>query len=346
VTEIAKKQAARRRTWSAFGDARKMPSEYEIVTHDTNWTLRKDRASALEQNPSSPANLWFLTHRDRSPLRVDDWLGFRDPDELTYRGYVTAQTAEETVVSGVLDEYAGAARDEALPAGWRATLAALFAPMRFPMHGLQMLSAYVAQMAPSSYITNCAAFQTGDHLRRVSVIAYRTRQLQRSLQGSSPELGFGARERERWERDPSWQGTRKAIEHALTAYDWGESFTAVNLVIGPMLDDVLLHQLGEVARAHGDDATWLALSNLQGDARRCRRWSAALVRFAVASRAENAAVLRRWIDRWTPRADEAIAGLATLLATLPDQPQSELVTRDAAHAARDSFLAALELPAA
>ncbi|HEY2487647.1 MAG TPA: hypothetical protein VGI36_21090, partial [Candidatus Binataceae bacterium] len=71
--------AARRRTWSALGEARRMPREYEIVTHDTNWTLRSTRASALEANPSSPANLWFLTFRDRSPLRVEDWNGFRDP---------------------------------------------------------------------------------------------------------------------------------------------------------------------------------------------------------------------------------------------------------------------------
>jgi len=25
-----------RRTWSEFGDVRRMPSEYEIVTHNTN----------------------------------------------------------------------------------------------------------------------------------------------------------------------------------------------------------------------------------------------------------------------------------------------------------------------
>jgi toluene monooxygenase system protein E len=332
---------ARRRTWSSFGDLRRVPSEYEIVTHDTNYTTRKNREAALEQNPSTPANLWLLTYRDQSPLRVDDWLGFRDPDEVTYRGYVTAQSRQEAVVAGTLEQYATSGSDAKLTPGWRGTLAALFAPTRFPLHGLQMCAAYVGQMAPSSYVTNCAAFSAADLLRRVSIVAYRTRQLQRAF----PEVGFGIRERERWERDPSWQGARKAVELALTTYDWAESFTATNLVLAPTLDDVLLRQLGEVARAHGDDQTWLLVSNLQMDAERCRRWSAALAKYAVSRRAENAAVLRKWIDRWTPRADDAAAGLAKILATTPEHPQPEARTQEAARAARAAFLAALELPA-
>ena len=81
----------KRRTFSAFGDVRKMPSEYEIVTHEQNWTLRKNRASTFEGNPSSAPNLWFLTYRENSPLRADDWDAFRDPDALTYKAYVNLQ---------------------------------------------------------------------------------------------------------------------------------------------------------------------------------------------------------------------------------------------------------------
>src|SRR5580704_16044132 len=103
MSEQTQKANGRRRTWSGLGDVRKMPSEYEIVTHDTNYTVRKNRDAPLEQNPSSVANLWLLTYRDKSPLHVDDWLGFRDPDELTYRTYVAAQHQQETVVAGILE---------------------------------------------------------------------------------------------------------------------------------------------------------------------------------------------------------------------------------------------------
>ena len=341
MKEPLSRAGARRRTWTAFGDVRRMPSEYEIVTHDTNYTARKGRDAALEQNPSSVANLWFLTYRDKSPLAADDWLAFRDPDEMTYRRYVAAQHRQETVVAGILEEYAAAGRDRTLGPRWRTTLATLFAPMRFPLHGLQMGTAYLAQMAPSSYVTNCAAFAAADLFRGVSLIAYRTRELQRAF----PELGFGTRERERWEQDAGWQPARKAIELSLTAYDWGECFAVVHLVLRPTLDDVWLRQLGDVARDNGDDETWLLLSNLDIDAQRSRRWATALAKYAVAQRPENAGVLQKWIDRWAPRADEAAAGLAEMLAVGPEKPRAAAETCEHARQSRTALLAEAGLEA-
>jgi toluene monooxygenase system protein E len=109
--------------------------------------------------------MWLLTYRDKSPLRADDWLGFRDPDEITYRKYVTMQDQQETAVEVVLDEYGPAQHDASLSDQWAQGLAALFTPTRFPIHALQMCTAYLAHMAPASYISNCAVFGTGDLLR-------------------------------------------------------------------------------------------------------------------------------------------------------------------------------------
>ncbi len=90
----------RLKTWSSLGQLGRIPSEYEVVTHALNYTTRPNRTSALESNPTTAANMWYLTYRDKSPLQADDWLGFRDPDELTYRTYVTMQDEQETVVEG------------------------------------------------------------------------------------------------------------------------------------------------------------------------------------------------------------------------------------------------------
>ena len=184
----------KQRTWSRFGQIRRVPSEYEIVTHDTNYTTRKERTSALESNPSSPVNMWYLTYRDRSPLATEDWHGFRDPDELTYRNYVTMQDEQETVVEGILDEFAKVSHDAALPSQWLRVLSTVFTPMRYPAHAFQMMQAYLGQIAPSSYITNCTAFAAADQLRLVSLVAYRTRQLQMA----HPNAGFATGERQIW----------------------------------------------------------------------------------------------------------------------------------------------------
>ena len=108
----------------------------------------------------------------------------------------------------------------------------------------QQVEAYIGYMAPSSYITNAAAFATADFLRRVTTVAYRTRE----LQIARPDSGIGSAERSLWEGHDGWQPARKAVEYALVSYDFGEAFTALNLVLGPTLDDVLLTQLGRAAR--------------------------------------------------------------------------------------------------
>ena len=111
-------------------------------------------------------------------------------------------------------------------------------------------------------------------------------------------------------------------------------------MLAPTLDDVLLTQLGEVAKDRRDDLTWLLTSFLAEDSRRRGRWSRALADLAVAQRPENRAVLAKWAGRWSALADEAALGLGTLLETAAKSGSAADV---AAHArtAREQFLAGL-----
>jgi toluene monooxygenase system protein E len=331
MTETPGGKSRPRRTFSAFGDVRRMPSEYEIVTQGQNWTLRQNRAATFEQNPSSAANLWFLTYRENSPLKAGNWDAFRDPDALTYRAYVTMQADAETKVRGALEACAGAALDAALVR----LLGYLFTPSRYLCHGFQQVEAYIGYMAPSPYVTSAAGYSTADFLRRVTTIAYRTRELQMA----HPDSGIGSAERALWEGHDGWQPARKAIEYALVSYDWAEAFTALNLVLAPTLDDVLLTQLGQVAKDHGDDLTWMLTTFLAEDSRRRSRWSRALADFAVAQRPDNRAVLGTWVSRWSQLADDAALGLGQILETGSDAAAADV----AAHArtAREDLLAGL-----
>ena len=340
MTETPARKPRPRRTFSTFGDVRKMPSEYEIVTHAQNWTLRHNRAATFEQNPSSAPNLWFLTYRENSPLQAENWDAYRDPDALTYKAYVNLQAEAEAKVHGVLEAHAEAGADadpKILDARSVALLGHLFTPSRYLYHGFQQVEAYIGYMAPSSYITNAAAFSTADFLRRVTTIAYRTRE----LQIASPDSGIGSAERSRWEMHDGWQPARKAIEYALVSYDWGEAFTALNLVLGPTLDDVLLTQLGQVARSNQDDLTWLLTSFLAEDSRRRGRWSRALADLAMTQRPDNRAVLGKWVARWSALADDAALGLGKILETAPGNgvPAADVAAH--AKAAREHYLAGL-----
>jgi toluene monooxygenase system protein E len=323
----------KQRTWSQFGDVRKLPSEYEIVTHRAQWTLREGRHAALEQSPSSPANLWFQTYREGSELSVPTWDGFADPDAMIYRNYVTMQHEQETAVAAVLSEYSDEGHDSGFAPEWREALQLLFTTTRFPLHAAQMVQAYIGFMAPSPHIMNAAGSAAADVLRRVSLVSYRTRELELAWPGA----GFSDGERQLWTEHPAWQPARELLERALVAYDWAEAFTAMNLVILPTLDHVLLTQLRAVSQAHGDELSWILLGNLLTDSERRANWSTELAAFALEHNPENQRVFDKWIGRWAPLADRAALALAGPLAAIGADSTAEQLAVEAS-AAREAIL--------
>jgi hypothetical protein len=96
-----------------------------------------------------------------------------------------------------------------------------------------------------------------------------------------------------------------------------------------------------VAKRRGDSLTWMLTSYLAEDATRRGRWSRALADLAVAQQPDNRAVLAKWIDRWSGRADEAALGLGAILETIQggDPPAADVA--DHARKAREEFLAGL-----
>ncbi len=177
-----------------------------------------------------------------------------------------------------------------------------------------------------------ALFGAGDLLRRVSLVAYRTRRLADATSSS-----IGSTERVVWERNGAWQPAREALEKLLTAYDW-RAFDGDEPGAAPTLDQVLIRQLAKAARDNNDDLTWLLLGNLAADADRCTRWSLALARYAIEQRAGNKDVLRRWVARWTPRAEAAAAGLSQLFKQSASGVRSAQTVENAANSARRRLL--------
>ena len=318
------------RTWSHLADRRRRPSEYEIVS--TNLMYNATQAeSPFELGPNIPLSAWFKRYRHASPFRGCDWEAFRDPDEMTYRAYNAVQDQQETYVEGLLDQHNERHYDAGLDPAWVDVLARLYSPARYVFHTVQMASHYLVQIVPSSTIRNCALYQAADAMRCVSHIAYRTAELRQTY----PDKGFGSAERQRWENDAAWQGFRRLMERVLVAYDWGESFVALNLVAKPALDEAVVRQLAETARARDDSLLGLIADSEYRDVRRSRTWSTALVRFA-AQQSDNITVTRGWVEKWLGPAHQAIEAYCR---ALPDSPQAADTAKGALH----TFVSGLEI---
>ncbi|MEE8171346.1 MAG: aromatic/alkene monooxygenase hydroxylase subunit beta, partial [Alphaproteobacteria bacterium] len=283
-------------------------SEYEIVSTNLLWSTDDEIPWAMA--PGVHMNQWYLKYRDACPLKHADWNAFRDPDEIVYRTYNIMQDGQETYVDGLLDEHNANGHDGELSAAWLEQLVLLYTPGRYLLHAAQMGSAYLVQLAPASTIVNCAMLQAADQLRWVSRIAYRTKELSRA----APAAGFGDKERSHWEGHAAWQGFRELMERTLVAYDWGEHFTALNLVAKPAIDEAFVRQLGKSARRQGDSLLRHLMDAQRTDNERSRRWSKALVEFMLDTDG-NKDVLAEWVAKWAPLGDAAIDAYC---AALPD----------------------------
>lgn len=309
------------RTYSHLAGQRRLPSEYELASTGLLYYTR----SGFELNV--PVKSWYDRHQRACALRCADWGQFRDPRETTYTKYTGLQRNQEIFVDGILQSIEDSDYDARLPAAWRATLAGLISPARYLFHGLQMLAAYLGQMAPEGRIVMTALFQAADEMRRVHRFAYRLRQLQNS------EAGFGEGGKQRWQQDPLWQPCREVIERLLVTYDFAEALVGVNLVVKPLLD-ALLEQLAQVAADRGDPLLNEILRSLAEDGKWQRSWTAALFQllFSDPAGAENRAAVTGFVAKWLPLATRATHGLAALV------PGQEAQLIGAAAASHRAFL--------
>lgn len=291
------------KTYSHLAGQRRVPTEYEVVS------------TALLYHPqkgfevSVPVQAWYERYQRGGRLGGVDWEKFADPRATTYPAYTTLQSAQEGHLEGVLRSWEKAEHDPALVAGWRETFLRTLAPLRFALHGFQMIAAYVGQLAPAGRLAMVALFQASDELRRVHRIAYQMGLYRRGQPRGADES------RTAWQDAPAWQPLRRAVEEALVAYDWGEALVALNLCLKPLVEALFLTELGHLLREDRDFLTGEVLSSLDEDGRWHRDWSGALVRLAVAENPGNAAVIEEWVARWHPRACQAVEAAAGVLGS-------------------------------
>jgi toluene monooxygenase system protein E len=290
---------AQQKTYWHLLQQRRMPTEYEIVTSKLLcYTGEGFTGKGFELDV--PLLDWYKRFQQDSPVACTSWENFRDPRETTYTKYTQIQRDKEIFVDGILEEIDASGYDSQLSPQWLHVLSRVLAPLRYPGHGLQMVASYIGQMAPSGRIVIAAALQAGDEMRRVQRIAYRVRQLQKVYGG------FAIDSKARWETDTLWQPLRIAVEKLLICYDWAESFVALNLVLKPLMDEVFMTHLSDLALREDDYLLGRVFYSLNEDCRWHREWSQALTRMLIEDNSHNRGTIQGWIGKWHPVAARAL----------------------------------------
>ena len=296
---------------------RRMPSEYEIVTSKLLCYTREG-FTGKRFEIDVPLGDWYRRYQEESPLVCSAWEKFRDPRETTYTKYTELQREKEIFVDEILDEIERTGYDALLRSSWLQFFAKVIAPFRYPGHGFQMIAAYIGQTAPSGRITIAGALQSADEMRRIQRIAYRIRQLQRL----NPE--FAVDSREMWQTDALWQPLRELVERLLVAYDWAESFVALNLVVKPLIDELFMKHVSDRALAEEDYLLGQIFYSLNADCQWHREWSASLVRTVLEDDVRNRETIQAWIRQWYPLASRAVDTIAIFLQDNTERGKTQL----------------------
>ena len=143
-------------------------------------------------------------------------------------------------------------------------------------------------------------------MRRVQRIAYRIRQLQQLYRG------FATDSKALWQTDTLWQPLRIAIEKLLICYDWAESFVGLNLVLKPLMDELFMNYVSDLALPEGDHLLGQIFYSLNEDCRWHREWSQALTRMLIEDNSHNGRTIQGWIEKWHPVAARAMQAFAPL----------------------------------
>jgi toluene monooxygenase system protein E len=301
---------AQQKTYWHLLQQQRLPTEYEIVTSKLLcYTGEGFTGKRFELDV--PLKDWYRQYQEGSPLVCSSWEKFRDPRETTYTKYTDVQREKEIFVDGILEEIELTGYDAHLHPEWLHVMAKVVAPLRYPCHGFQMIASYIGQMAPSGRITITAALQSADEMRRIQRIAYRIRQLQQVYPG------FGADSKMLWQTDPMWQPLREVVEKLLVAYDWAESFVGLNLVLKPLVDELFMKCLSDLALVQDDYLLGQIFYSLNEDCRWHRQWTESLVQMVIQDNILNRDIIQAWINRWYPLAARAVHTITTFLeATL------------------------------
>jgi toluene monooxygenase system protein E len=283
-----------------------MPTEYEIVTSKL-LCYTEEGFTGKRFELDVPLKDWYRQYQEESPLLCSSWEKFRDPRETTYTKYTELQRDKEIFVDGILDEIELTGYDAHLRPAWLHTLTRVVAPFRYPGHGFQMIASYIGQTAPGGRITIVAALQSADEMRRIQRVAYRIRQLQQVYPG------FAADSRTLWQMDSMWQPLREVIEKLLIAYDWAESFVGLNVVLKPLIDELFMKYVGELALREDDYLLGQIFYSLNQDCQWHRQWSESLVRVTIEDNVRNKDTIQAWINRWYPLGARAVHTFTPLL---------------------------------
>jgi hypothetical protein len=122
-----------------------------------------------------------------------------------------------------------------------------------------------------------------------------------------------------------WQPLREVVEKLLVTYDWAESFVGLNLVLKPLIDELFMNYLSDLAVHEDDYLLGQIFYSLNEDCQWHRQWSESLVRMAIEDNVRNRDTIQGWINQWYPLAARTVDTFALLFENTLEGTRTPLI---------------------
>jgi phenol hydroxylase P1 protein len=275
-------------------------------------------------------------------VKCSDWESFRDPKKFWYTTYVSnrKKMAEEVENGFSYADELGVI--ENLSPVWVDAVRDLYTPLRHLEYGENVQMQHVIRYALGTSIEQCATYQAFDKTGRAQWIS------QWAMNMEEHHGDFLKHGKEVLLKEPAYQPLRRYVEEVLATDDWAEVLVAENLTLDLLLGNLMYREFNKEAVKNGDTHTSLLNLVILKQADWHRDWAFALFKLLAADEAEsrwdylkakgyedwegdyrwgrilsdpretpeetlsNVEIIQEWVDKWYPKAFEAVLSLAPL----------------------------------
>lgn len=246
-----------------------------------------------------------LYDKNRTKIVMRDWYALRDPRQFYYANYniTRAGQIESAEHSFAMVEKRGLLA--AIPADWVEQVVFYLLPLRHYEWGANMNNCQITNFGYGTALTAATTFAMGDRLGIAQLIGRIGLAIGNNAEGAL------TRAKSLWMEHPDWQNARRLVEDTLVLQDPIEIFIAQNLALDGIVYPLVYGNFAQESDRRGGAALSFlcAFQNEWWD--EISRWVDAVTRTMAAESPENKAILTEWLNRWSGRAAEAFAPIAT-----------------------------------
>lgn len=299
-------------------------------------------------------------------LKCSDWEAFRDPKKFWYTTYVRDRKKLSEEVENSFQMAVDLELIEDLPESWANAVRDIYTPLRHLEYGENVQMQYVIRYALGTPIEQCATFHAYDKVGRAQWITTWAMNMQEH-HGEFLQHG-----KEVLLKEPTYQPLRRYVEEILVTDDWAEVLVAQNMTLDLLLGNLMYVHFTEKAKQNGDVHLAALNQHIEKQNKWHADWAASLFQLLANDKAEsrwdylkslgyenwtgdyrwgrtlsdpretpeetmtNLKIIQEWVDKWYPKAYEAVLALQPLfdkhnialnIADVLDQIENEVVEK-------------------